>query len=70
MLHPAGLRGEGSSLLQNVGESPPSYPRFSAAQFACPGDVGGVSAEDCGRQNGRKQGKPWSDEVCRSDEAS
>jgi len=63
------VRGEGSSLFQNVGESPPCYPRFSAAQFVRPGDVGGVSAKNCGGQSGRKQGKPWSDEVFRSYEA-
>jgi hypothetical protein len=62
VLHPPEGEGWGQFVTSKRRWKPIVLPRFSAAQFACPGDVGGVSAKDCGGQNGRKLRKPLSDE--------
>lgn len=64
LLHPPEGEGWGKFVTSKRGWRPILLPRFAAAQFACPGDVGGVYAKDCGGQNGRKQRKAWSDVEC------
>lgn len=64
LLHTPGGEGWGQFVTSKRKWKPVLLPRFSAAHFACPGDVGGVSGKDCGGQNGRKQRKPWSVGEC------